>query len=80
MILEIKKKNVFLNSFGIIGKKNNGKNDDVDPENLKDVKNYHLNMGLGALYMQNLKFRIEPSYIKKNFKKQIRKEGDSNSR
>lgn len=69
LILEIKKKNVFLNSFGIIGKKNNGKNDDVDPENLKDVKNYHLNMGLGALYMQNLKFRIEPSYIKKNFKK-----------
>ena len=69
LILEIKKKNVFLNSFGIIGKKNNGKNDDVDTENYKDVKNYHMNMGLGALYMQNLKFRIEPSYIKKNFKK-----------
>ena len=67
--LEIKKRNVFLDSFGIIGKKNNGKNDDVDSENYKDVKNYHMNMGMGALYMHNLKFRIEPRYIKKDFKK-----------
>ena len=69
LILEIKKRNVFLNSFGIIGKKNNGKNDDADSENLKAVKNYYMNMGLGALYLQNLKFRIEPRYIKKDFKK-----------
>ena len=69
LILEIKKRNVFLDSLGIIGKKNNGKDDDVDSENYKDVKNYHMNMGFGALYMHNLKFRIEPRYIKKEFKK-----------
>ena len=49
LILEIKKRNVFLDSLGIIGKKNNGKDDDVDSENYKDVKNYHMNMGFGAL-------------------------------
>ena len=69
LILEIKKRNVFMDSFGTIGKKNNGKNDDVDSENYKDVKNYHMNMGFGALYFHNLKFRIEPRYIKKEFKK-----------
>lgn len=69
LLLEIKKKNAFLNSLGIIGRKNLEIDDDVDEDNFKKIKSYHMKMGMGAFYTFNLKFRVDPSYIKKDFRK-----------
>ena len=68
-LLEIKKKNIFLDSFGIAGKNINSKDDDIDEDNFKGIKNYHINLGMGATYINNLKMKIEPRYILKHFKK-----------
>ena len=65
--LKIKKNNIFLNSFGIAGKNINNKEDDIDEDNFQSLKNYHFNLGMGATYMSNLKFKIEPRYILKYF-------------
>ena len=65
--LKIKKNNIFLNSFGIAGKNINNKEDDIDEDNFKSLKNYHFNLGMGATYMNNLKLKIEPRYILKYF-------------
>jgi hypothetical protein len=69
LLLEVKRKNAFIDSFGMAAKKVNDNEDDVDEDNYKGIKNYHLNMGLGATYMYSLKYKLEPRYIIKNFKK-----------
>ena len=69
LLIEIKKKNIFLDSFGIAGKNINDKEDDIDEDNFKGLKNYHMNIGMGSKYMNNLKLKIEPRYILKHFKK-----------
>ena len=68
-LLEIKRRNIFFDSFGIAGTNINDRDDDVDEDNFKGIKNYHLNLGMGATYMHNLKLKIEPRYILKEFKK-----------
>ena len=69
LLLEVKKKNIFLDSFGIAGKNIKDKEDDVDEDNFNGLKNYHINLGMGATYIHNLKLKIEPRYILKHFKK-----------
>ena len=69
LLLEIKKKNIFLDSFGLAGKNINDNDDDIDEDNFSGLKNYHINLGMGATYMHNLKLKIEPRYILKHFKK-----------
>ena len=68
LMLEIKKKKnqTLMNSFGVRSRNND---DDLNFESYKDVKKFHINMGMGAFYMNNLKMKIEPRYIKKEFKK-----------
>jgi len=69
LVLEIKKKKnkTVNNSFGVRGRNND--DDDLNFESYKDVKKFHIDMGMGAFYMNNLKMKIEPRYIKKEFKK-----------
>ena len=69
LLLEIRKKNILIDSFGIEGNNIHNKEDDIDEDNFKGIKNYHLNMGMGATYMHNLKSKLEPRYILKNFQK-----------
>ena len=69
LLLEVRRKNAFIDSFCLVGQNINDKEDDIDEDNYKGIKNYHLNMGMGATYMHNLKYKIEPRYILKNFKK-----------
>ena len=68
LMLEIKKKKnqTLMNSFGVRSRNND---DDLNFESYKDVKKFHINMGMGAFYMNNVKMKIEPRYIKKEFKK-----------
>ena len=69
LLLEVRRKNAFIDSFCLVGQNINDKEDDIDEDNYKGIKNYHLNMGMGATYMYSLKYKIEPRYILKNFKK-----------
>lgn len=69
LLLEIKKKNAFLDSIGIVGKSVSDKDDDVDEDNFQGLKNYHMDLSMGSNYINNLKFKIEPRYILKQFKK-----------
>ena len=62
LLLEIKRRNIFLDSFGIAGKNINSKDDDVDEDNFKGIKTYHVNFGMGATYLTT-KMKIDPKYI-----------------
>ena len=62
LLLEIKRRNIFLDSFGIAGKNINSKEDDVDEDNFKGIKTYHVNFGMGATYLTT-KMKIDPKYI-----------------
>lgn len=69
LLLEVKRKNAFIDSFGMAAKNINDNEDDVDEDNYRGIKNYHLNMGLGAAYLYSLKYKLEPRYILNNFKR-----------
>ena len=60
LLFEIKKKNAFLDSIGIIGKNANDKDNDIDEDNFKSLKNYHMDLSIGPKRIHNLKFKIEP--------------------
>jgi hypothetical protein len=69
LVLEIKKEKnkTVKNSFGIRSRNND--DNELNFDSYKDVKKFHIDMGIGALYMYNIKTKIEPSYIKKEFRK-----------
>ena len=72
LILEIKKKKkknkTVMDSFGV--KRRNNDDDELNFESYKDAKKFHIDMGMGSFYMNNLKMKIVPRYIKKEFKKE----------
>ena len=69
LVLEIKKKKnkTVKNSFGI--RNRNDDDNELNFDSYKDAKKFHIDMGMGALYMYNLKTKLEPNYIKKEFRK-----------
>jgi len=70
LVMEIKKKKdkTVKNSFGVRSR-NNDDDNELNFESYKDAKKFHIDMGMGAFYMNNLKMKIEPRYIRKEFKK-----------
>ncbi len=70
LVMEIKKRKdkTVKNSFRVKDR-NNDDDDELNFESYKIAKKFHIDMGMGAFYMNNLKMRIEPRYIRKEFKK-----------
>ena len=69
LVMEIKnnKNKTVEHSFG--ARSRNNIDNELNFESYRDAKKFHIDMGMGAFYMNNLKLRIEPRYIRQEFNK-----------